>query len=207
MARLCWSATLFAARRTGIPRASTSPPAIAVAAVVVVIVASSACGGGRGASAADTTANAVPGANTVPTAGAPHDTAAPQGATWNLEMAEGQLRESGFTVNRDRTPVSVPFMSVPGTALDLGGGTMVQVYLYGDAAARGQDTDKLDPARAAPANGPAPWRSPAQLVTDNNMAAIVLTGDQSARARITDALHRRWEGDGARRDSVPASRP
>jgi hypothetical protein len=39
------------------------------------------------------------------------------------------------------------------------------------------------------------------------MAAIVLTGDQAARARITEALHRRSEGDGALRDSVPASRP
>jgi hypothetical protein len=175
-------------------------------ALVLALCAAAACG--RSESTADTTANnVVPGANTVPTAGAPGDTAAPQGATWNLEMAEGQLREAGFTVNRDRTPVNVPFMSVPGTALDLGGGTSVQIYLYGDAAARGLDTDKLDPARAAPASGPVPWRSPAQLVTDNNMAAIVLTSDQTARARIAEALHRRAEGDGALRDSVPASRP
>jgi hypothetical protein len=197
MLNCCWSATPVAARITGFPRAL---------AVTLVLCASSACGRGGGTS--DTTANnTVPGANTVPTAGAPGDTAAPQGATWNLEMAEGQLREAGFTVNRDRTPVNVPFMSVPGTALDLGGGTSVQIYLYGDAAARGLDTDKLDPARAAPASGPVPWRSPAQLVTDNNMAAIVLTGDQAARARINEALHRRAEGDGALRDSVPAARP
>jgi hypothetical protein len=93
-------------------------------------------------------------------------------------------------------------MSVPGTALDLGGGTSVQIYLYGDAAARGLDTDRLDPGRAAPPNASVPWRTPAQLVTDNNMAAIVLTTDQSARARINSALHRRAEGDGALRDSV-----
>jgi hypothetical protein len=201
MLRLCWSATLVAARTTGILRLS-----LALMAALVVST-SSACGDGRGAAVPDTSANTVPGANTVPTAGAPGDTAAPQGATWNLEMAEGQLRESGFAVQRDRTPVRVPFMSVPGTALDLGGGTSVHVYLYGDAAARGQDTDKLDPTRAAPRNGAVPWRTPAQLVTDNNMAAIVLTGDESARARINEALHRRAEGDGALRDSVPASRP
>jgi hypothetical protein len=207
MLRLCWSATQVAARTVGYLRPSSPPASLAVAAATVALIGSTACGGGRGGSAADTTANTVPGANTVPTAGAPGDTAAPQGATWNLEMAEGQLRESGFSVNRDRTPVRVPFMSVPGTAIDLGGGTSVQIYLYGDAAARGLDTDKLDPARAAPRSGPVPWRSPALLVTDNNMAAIVLTSDQSARARIAEALHRRAEGDGALRDSVPATRP
>ena len=201
MLRFCWSAIHVAARTTGLSQ--VVPPRAGLAALIVAI-ASSGCGGRDGA-AADTTANTVPGANTVPTVGAPGDTAAPQGATWNLDMAEGQLRETGFTVTRDRTPVTAPFMSVPGTALDLGNGTTVQIYLYGDAAARGLDTDKLDPARAAPANGASPWRSPAQLVTDNNMAAIVLTADASARSRISEALHRRSEGDGALRDSVPTT--
>ena len=206
MLRLCWSASQVAARTAGYLHPSSASMSLALAAAIALI-GSTACGGGDGAAATDTTANTVPGANTVPTAGAPGDTAAPQGATWNLELAEGQLRESGFTVSRDRTPVRVPFMSVPGIALDLGGGTSVQIYLYGDAGARGLDTDRLDPARAAPASGPAPWRSPAQLITDNNMAAIVLTSDQSARSRIAEALHRRAEGDGALRDSVPATRP
>ncbi len=202
MVRLCWSAILVAARTMRIPRTSlaSSTRAIAVLLALLALFASPACRRGEdNAAAADTAANAVPDANTVPTAGAPGDTAAPQGATWNLEMAEGQLREAGFTVNRDRTPVNVPFMSVPGTALDLGNGITVQVYLYGDAAARGRDTDKLDPPRAAPRSGSAPWRTPATLVTDNNLAAIVLTGDQTARTRITEALHRRSEGDGSLR--------
>jgi hypothetical protein len=157
-----------------------------------------ACGGGD-AAPEDTAATTVPGAGTVPTAGVPGDTAAPQGATWNLEMVEGQLREAGFTVNRDRTPVNLPFMSVRGTALDLGGSVTLQIYLYGDAAARGADTDKLDPDRAAPRGANVAWRTPATLVTDNNMAAIVLTGDAAVRARIADALHRRADGDGALR--------
>jgi hypothetical protein len=160
-----------------------------------MLAASSACGGGN-PQGADT---AVPGAGTVPTAGAPGDTAAPQGATWNLEMVEGQLREAGFNVSRERTPVNLPFMSVPGTALDLGGGATVQVYLYGDAAARGIDTDKLDTTRVVPAGTPTPWRSPAALLTDNNLAAIVLTGDEGLRGRVRNALHRRADGDGALR--------
>lgn len=149
--------------------------------------------------AVDTTATTVPGEGTVPTAGAPGDTAAPQGATWNLELVEGQLREAGFPVNRDRTPVTLPYMSVPGTALDLGGSVSVQIYLYGDAAARGVDTDKLDASRAAPPGTPVTWRAPATLVTDNNLAAIVVTGDQALRTRIASALHRRADGDGALR--------
>jgi hypothetical protein len=114
-------------------------------------------------------------------------------------MVEGQLQKAGFAVTRDRTPVNLPFMSVPGTALNLGGAAAVQIYLYGDAGARGADTDKLDPARAAPRGTNVSFRSPATLVTDNNLAAIVLTADAAARARIAEALHRRAEGDGALR--------
>lgn len=165
-------------------------------ALCALLVIAAACGGGG---TDEDTTTVVPGAGTVPTAGAPSDTAAPQGATWNLEMVEGQLREAGFTVSRDRTPVRLPYMSVPGTALDLGGSVMVQVYLYGDAAARGADTDSLDVSRAAPRGGSVPWRGPATLVTDNNMAAIVLTGDEALRSRISSALHRRADGDGALR--------
>jgi hypothetical protein len=166
-------------------------------AVLLILSAASACGGDEGA--ATDTSTTVPGAGTVPTAGAPGDTAAPQGATWNLEMVEGQLREAGFTVNRDRTPVNLPFMSVPGTAFDLGGSAAVQIYLYGDAGARGADTDKLDPSRAAPRGATVAFRGPATLVTDNNLAAIVLTADPAVRARIAGALHRRADGDGALR--------
>jgi hypothetical protein len=191
MPRDCSAATLVAGRTRGCA-------IVALRRVLSVIVLMSAACGGDGA-AVDTTATTVPGAGTVPTAGAPGDTAAPQGATWNLEMVEGQLREAGFTVSRDRTPVSLPYMSVPGTALDLGGSVTLQIYLYGDAAARGSDTDKLDATRAAPPGTNVAWRAPATLVTDNNMAAIVLTADQAARTRIAGALHRRGDGDGALR--------
>lgn len=161
-----------------------------------LFVIATACGGGRRAEADTAT---VPGEKTVPTAGAPSDTAAPQGATWNLEMVEGQLREAGFTVNRDPTPIRVPYMAVPGIALDLGGSTGVQIFLYGDAAARGADTDSLDVSRGPPRGASVPWRGPATLVTDNNMAAIVVTADQALRDRISSALHRRADGDGALR--------
>jgi hypothetical protein len=166
---------------------------------VLILFGLSACGDKDDGSTADSSASTVPGANTVATDGVPGDTAAPQGATWNLDLVEGQLRDAGFTVSRDRTPVNLPFMSIPGTALDLGNTVTVQVYLYGDAAARGSDSDKLDPARAAPRTGSVPWRTPAMLVTDNNLAAIILTADAPTRARIADALHRRGDGDGALR--------
>jgi len=186
------SATLVAGRMGGFAIVTRLT---ALSALLVIAIA---CGGDEGSGDIDTSTT-VPGEKTVPTAGAPSDTAAPQGATWNLEMVEGQLREAGFTVNRDRTPVSLPYMSVPGIALDLGGSAAVQVFLYGDAAARGADTDSLDVSRGAPRGASVPWRGPATLVTDNNMAAIVVTSDQALRARISDALHRRADGDGALR--------
>ena len=196
MVRRCWPAALVVART--LRTACSLPPALAV---VLVLSGPSACRGRGSAQDAtnDSAANVVPGANTVATAGVPTDTAAPQGATWDLDMVEGQLRDAGFTVSRDPTPVNVPFMSVPGTALDLGNATTVQVYLYGDAAARGADSDKLDPARAAPRTSSVPWRTPASLVTDNNMAAIVLTNDPKVRTRIAGVLTRRSPGDGALR--------
>jgi hypothetical protein len=193
MQKRCWSATLVAGRTTDILSA-----VLRTVLAALLLGAASACGGHDG-TVSDTAATTVPGEGTVPTGGAPGDTAAPQGATWNMEMVEGQLHKAGFTVSRDRTPVNLNFMSVPGTALDLGGSVTVQIYLYGDAAARGADTDKLDASRAAPPGTNVAWRSPATLVTDNNMAAIVLTSDPAARARIAEALHRRGDGDGALR--------
>jgi hypothetical protein len=191
MPKHCWPATLIVVRTMDI-LVTTLRTALAA-----LLLAAPACGGGD--TVGDTTTATVPGERTVPTAGVPGDTAAPQGATWDLEMVEGQLREAGFTVSRDRTPVNLPFMSVPGTALDLGGTVTVQIYLYGDAAARGTDTDKLDATRAAPPGVNVAWRSPATLVSDNNMAAIVVTGDPAVRTRIAGALHRRADGDGALR--------
>ena len=200
MVRRCWSAALVAGRT--VRTARFLPPALAAVSVAFALSGLSACRGrasGDDAANGDSAANVIPGANTVATAGVPTDTAAPQGATWDLDMVEGQLRDAGFTVNRDPTPVNLPFMSVPGTALDLGNATTVQVYLYGDAAARGADSDKLDPTRAAPRAGSVPWRTPASLVTDNNMAAIVLTSDPKVRARIASILTRRSPGDGTLR--------
>jgi hypothetical protein len=198
MVRRCWSAAVVAVHTVRNACVILSP----ALAVALVLSGASACRGrGSGdAARADSAANDnVPGANTVATAGVPTDTAAPQSATWDLDMVEGQLRDAGFTVSRDPTPVNLPFMAVPGTALDLGNATTVQVYLYGDAAARGADSDKLDPARAAPRTGSVPWRTPASLVTDNNMAAIVLTNDPKVRTRIATILTRRSPGDGALR--------
>jgi hypothetical protein len=193
MPKRYWSATLVAGRTTDIARAAAR-----VVVAALMLASTFGCGRDDGA-VGDTAATTVPGEGTVATPGAAGDTAAPQGATWSLEMAEGQLRDAGFTVSRDRTPVNLPYMSVPGTALDLGGVATVQIYLYGDAAARGADTDKLDPTRAAPAGVNVAWRSPATLVRDNNMAAIVLTADPAVRTRIAEALHRRGDGDGALR--------
>lgn len=92
-----------------------------------------------------------------------------------------------------RGPVTVsgsvrqPFMSQEGSILTVDRAT-VQVFIYGDAGARGRDTDRLDTARVAPPDMMVTWRDPATLVVNNNLAAIVLTRDATLRHRIRDAL-------------------
>jgi len=84
-------------------------------------------------------------------------------------------------------PVRQPFMSQEGTILTTDRAT-VQVFIYGDAGARGRDTDRLDTARVAPPGTMLTWREPPTLVVNNNLAAIVLTRDAALRHRIRDAL-------------------
>lgn len=83
--------------------------------------------------------------------------------------------------------VRQPFMSQEGSILTADRAT-VQVFIYGDAGARGRDTDRLDTGRVAPPDMMVTWREPATLVVNNNLAAIVLTRDATLRHRIRDAL-------------------
>ena len=52
-------------------------------------------------------------------------------------------------------------------------GRNLQVFIYGDAAARGRDTDRLDTVRVAPPNTMVTWKEPASLLMNNNLAVVV----------------------------------
>ena len=64
----------------------------------------------------------------------------------------------------------------------------IQVFLYASESDRKTDTDVLDSVFVAPPGKRIMWRWPAQLVTSNNMAAIILSLNGRQAERIALAL-------------------
>lgn len=114
------------------------------------------------------------------------DTVAAAPRQWTAGGVDSALERMGAQA-RPAGTVRQPFLSVPGTRFVLAAGEL-QVYLYGDAAARGRDTDVLDSARAAPRTMQILWRMPPTLITNNNLAAVLLTRDSTTRQRVITAL-------------------
>jgi hypothetical protein len=112
----------------------------------------------------------------------------PSAATWTPELVERRLREANIEARA--LPPTGPhiFMSIPARSYELSGGDELQVFLYSDSASRTKDTSKLDRQRVAPPNMMIKWRAQPSLVTDGNMAAIIITNDEARRRRVRDAL-------------------
>ena len=64
----------------------------------------------------------------------------------------------------------------------------IQVFLYPSEAERKKDTDMLDTVFVSPPGKRITWRWPAQLVTSQNMAAIILSLNGRQAERIALAL-------------------
>ena len=64
----------------------------------------------------------------------------------------------------------------------------VRSFFYGDAGAVADDLAGVDTIRVAPRGTPVDWPVKAQLITDNNLIAIILTDDDMLRYRIRNAL-------------------
>ena len=107
---------------------------------------------------------------------------------WTVESLTKRLSEVGLRVRQDVT-VEQPFLTVPGRVLVVGDGEAeIQSYVYKDEASRARDTANLDPKRVAPPTVQVSWLMPASLVTSRNVALIILTRDESLRAKITGAI-------------------
>ena len=84
---------------------------------------------------------------------------------------------------------------VKGQRFDVSGGrAIVEAYFYGDANAVALDADKLDTLQVMPKGGSMRWETPARLIVDNNMAAVVLTNDAALRTTIEGALRSALHG-------------
>lgn len=117
------------------------------------------------------------------------DTISATPTQWTVESARAVIAAALGTSVTVAGNADQPFMSLRGTVLRAGEAT-IQIYVYGDAGARGRDTDVLDTMRVAPPTMMIGWREPPALVVNNNLAAIVLTRDESVRRRIREALSR-----------------
>ena len=105
---------------------------------------------------------------------------------WTPANLEEGLRKSGLNPVKGG-PVKQPFLGGEGILYQIGSAEL-QVYFYADAGAVARDTDPLDTTRVAPPNMQVGWRMPPTLIVDNNMAAILLTRDDTLRRKITAAI-------------------
>jgi hypothetical protein len=159
---------LTAARR----RAVTAVTALAVGAFA------GACGGKQKEAAVDTAA-------TAPPAVAAADTCPKVGA-WRPCSVRDRLERAGLApIQRDS--VRPPYLSVPGAVYGVGAGQL-QVYLYADSTARRRDFAKFDTARVQPADTLIQWPAHPTLITSNNLAAILLSDNETQVERVQLAL-------------------
>ena len=106
---------------------------------------------------------------------------------WQACSVEDRISRAGLAVNRREEGVRHDFMSVEGLVWETSRAE-IQVFLYASEADRKKDTDKLDTVFVSPPGKRIMWRWPAQLVTSNNMAAIILSLNGRQAERIALAL-------------------
>jgi hypothetical protein len=106
---------------------------------------------------------------------------------WQACSVEDRISRAGLAVNRKEEGVHHDFMSVDGLVWETSRAE-IQVFLYASEADRRKDTDKLDTVFVAPHGKRIVWKWPAQLVTSNNMAAIILSLNGRQAERIALAL-------------------
>jgi hypothetical protein len=106
---------------------------------------------------------------------------------WQACNVEDRISRAGLAVNRREEGVRHEFMSVEGLVWETSRAE-IQVFLYASEADRKKDTDQLDTVFVSPPGKRIMWRWPAQLVTSNNMAAIILSLNGRQAERIALAL-------------------
>jgi hypothetical protein len=137
--------------------------------------ADSARGGTAGASAS------------VPTTGGGAATDAGTNGLWNAASLEKRLDLQGMAPRRLPDPVQHTFLSETGTAYQLGNAEL-QVFIYDDAAAVARDVARLDTLTVSPPAAPVQWPRKATLITNANLAAILLSENPLQIERVQRAL-------------------
>ena len=157
------------------------PSATRIARIALLLMLA-ACGGG--ADAGDASPPAATAQDTGATAAA---NGCPETGRWQRCSVEKRIERAGMVATLLPDSARKDFLSVPGLRYELGRGEL-QVYLYADSAARKRDTDRLDPTRAAPPGQGGGWPTRALLITSDNMAAVLLTVNETLAERVALAL-------------------
>ena len=173
------------ARRVGKRKAQRT--SCVAARVVWTLSVVSACGGTEAPKATKTKAPETGAAeSSLATMPGPGGTC-PTFGLWQACSVEDRISRAGLAVNRKEEGVHHDFMSVDGLVWETSRAE-IQVFIYASEADREKDTDQLDTVFVAPPGKRIMWKWPAQLVTSNNMAAIILSLNGRQAERIALAL-------------------
>ena len=123
----------------------------------------------------------------VPASGGGAATDAGTNGLWSAASLEKRLDLQGMAPRRLPDPVHHTFLSATGTAYQLGNAEL-QVFIYDDAAAVARDVGRLDTATVSPPAAPVPWPKKATLITNANLAAILLSENPLQIERVQRAL-------------------
>lgn len=158
-----------------------------VAASIVAGAWLAACGGQEEPKSEQSKAPAVAAAESTLAAMPVPGGTCPTWGLWQACNVEDRISRAGLAVNRKEEGVKHDFMRVEGLVWETSRAE-IQVFLYASEADRKRDTDMLDTVFVAPPGKRIMWRWPAQLVTSNNMAAIILSLNGRQAERIALAL-------------------
>ncbi len=154
----------------------------------MALLLSAACAGDGNAIdslRADSAARAVAGAPARARSGPPTD--AGVNGLWTIPSLEKRLDLQGMVPRRRAEPVRHPFMSVQGTAYQLGNADL-QVFIYESADALARDVRGIDTVTVAPHSAPVQWPAKATIITNSNLAAILLSDNAVQVERVQKAL-------------------
>ncbi len=106
---------------------------------------------------------------------------------WNVANLEKRLDLQGMAPRKLPAPVRHPFLSVDGSAYQVGNAEL-QVFIYDDAAGVERDLARLDTITVAPRGEQVKWPTKPTLIRNNNLAAIFLGQNALQIERVQRAL-------------------
>lgn len=133
-----------------------------------------------------------PSSTPAPPAAAPQTAgrkpACPATGNWSRCSALDRLDRAGLAPRADSTtPASEPPLTQPGLLVRVGNSEL-ELFFYGDVAARERDESRLERARYVEYPQPLPMRPLPTLIRSANLLAILHSRNDHQRERVFDAI-------------------